>query len=201
MELSEELLNDIEIYVRDFLKAKSVARMKNDIKKSMIEKGNDEPNVRRFLDWKEMKDKIEEQDILIQTMNELNTCKDVGELVKKLQSRNIWLEHENKSFKNLNIKLTRETKRLRQKNNKDMSDKAVLKRAKEKEEAYQSLNKKYLDLLNYNRELESKVDTLKNRCKKQDAILAPNSETIKETAANNYGISEEQIYGSYYDED
>lgn len=176
MELSADLLNDIEIYVRDFLKAKSVARMKADIKKSMIEKGNDEPNVRRFLDWKSMKDKIEEQDRLIQTMNQLNTCKDVGTLVENLQSRNIWLEHQYKGVKNLNIKLTCENKKLRQKNNKDMSDKAVLKRAKEKEDAYQSLNIKYLDVLNDNRDLESKVSSLKERCNKLEYEIAPKAD-------------------------
>jgi predicted MPP superfamily phosphohydrolase len=197
MEVSAELLHDIEIYVRDFLKAKSVARMKADIKKSMIEKGNDEPNVRRFLDWKEMKDKIEEQDILIQTMKELKSDIDTAEIInnlkydlKKAQQYQFMAER----FRENNSKLLKENKRLRSKNIKDNVK-------VEKGNEYESLNKKYLDLLNYNRELESKVDTLKNRCKKQDLLLAPKPETIKETAENNYGISEEQIYGSYYDED
>ncbi len=196
MEVSAYLLNDIEIYVRDFLKAKSVARMKSDIKKSMIEKGNDEPNVRRFLDWKSMKDKIEEQDRLIQTMNQLKTCKDVGTLVENLQSRNIWLEHENKSFKNLNTKMKCENKKLRQKNNKDLSDKAVLKRAKEKEDAYQSLNRKYLDVLNDNRDLESKVASLKERCNKLENEIAPKADPNHLSCSNNK-YSDDEDCGYY----
>jgi len=196
MEVSAYLLNDIEIYVRDFLKAKSVARMKSDIKKSMIEKGNDEPNVRRFLDWKSMKDKIEEQDRLIQTMNQLKTCKDVGTLVENLQSRNIWLEHENNSFKNLNTKMKCENKKLRQKNNKDLSDKAVLKRAKEKEDAYQSLNRKYLDVLNDNRDLESKVASLKERCNKLENEIAPKADPNHLSCSNNK-YSDDEDCGYY----
>jgi len=194
MEVSVEILNDIQIYVRDYEGKSNVDAGKSKLKKAMIEKGESEPSVQRFLKWKDMKDKIEEQNTLIQTMEQLNSDIDTAEIInnlkydlKKAQQYQFMAER----FRENNSKLLKENKRLRSKNVKENVK-------VEKGNEYESLNKKYLDLLNYNRELESKVDTFQNRCKKQDLLLAPKPEPIhNESSSNNYGITEEE-YGGYY---
>ena len=162
MEVSSDILNDIHIYVKEYEGKSNVDAGKSKLKKAMIEKGELDPSVKRFLKWKEMKDKIEEQNTLIQTMEQLNSDIDTAEIINNLKydlKKAHQYQFMAERFRESNSKLLKENKRLRSKNIKDNVK-------VEKGNEYESLNKKYLDLLNYNRELESKVDTLKNRCKK-----------------------------------
>jgi hypothetical protein len=203
MEVSAEVLNDIEIYVRDYEEKSSVDAGKSKLKKAMIEKGDADASVKRFLKWRsrelqmrELQESITQKDTLIQTMEQLNSDIDAAEIINNLkyQLRNalVWKDEYDRVRKS-NANYIKENKRLRHKKN-------VEKVQVQKGDNYDSLNNKYMKLLNRNRELESKVDTLEKRCKKQDSILAPKPETIKETAANNYGISDEEEYGSYYED-
>ena len=198
--VTEEIINDIVIYIKEFEGKTSVDAGKSKLKKAMIEKGDADPSVKRFLNWRsrelqmrELQETITQKDMIIETMEQLNSDKNSIDIINdlKYQLRNalVWKDEYDRARKS-NANYIKENQRLRRKKN-------VEKVQVQKGDNYDSLNNKYMKLLNRNRELESKVDTLEKRCKKQDAILFPKPETIKETSANNYGISEED-YGGYY---
>jgi len=199
--LTEDMINDIEIYVKDFEGKSSVEAGKSKLKRVMIEKGFNDPSVKRFLNWRsrelqlrELQETIVQKDMIIETMEQLNSGMNsidiINNLKYQLSMALVWKGEYDRVRKN-NLNYIKENKRLRNKKN-------VEKVQVQKGDNYDSLNNKYMKLLNRNRELESKVDTLEKRVRKQDAILFPRPEpTHNESSSNNYGLTEEE-YGGYY---
>lgn len=164
---TDEYLQDIETYVTDFLKAKSVARMKADIKKCLIENQYEEPKAQRFLDWKGMKDKIKEQsstiDNLKQIIKDMNNGSDIATKYSKLNSdylRLQWNYEVRQRDVNRWKKLYKDS--LKQ-TNKQSNERVMVRRAKEQVKKYEEISERLSDIRKENRELRFELEKANKR--------------------------------------
>lgn len=164
---TDEYLQDIETYVTDFLKAKSVARMKADIKKCLIENQCEEPKAQRFLDWKGMKDKIKEQsstiDNLKQIIKDMNNGSDIATKYSKLNSdylRLQWNYEVRQRDVNRWKKLYKDS--LKQ-TNKQSNERVMVRRAKEQVKKYEEISERLSDIRKENRELRFELEKANKR--------------------------------------
>lgn len=164
---TDEYLKDIETYVTDFLKAKSVARMKADIKKCLIENQYEEPKAQRFLDWKAMKDKIKEQsstiDNLKQIIKDMNNGNDIATKYSKLNSDYLRLER-NYEVRQRDVNRYRKLyKDSLKQTNKESNERAMVKRAKAQVKKYEEISERLSDIRKENRELRFELEKANKR--------------------------------------
>jgi len=140
MELSAELLNDIEIFVKDYEEKTNVDAGKSKLKKAMIEKGEADQSVRRFLKWKEREDLIKEQQMKIlyqeKIIKDINNGNDIGIICSEMKSELFLLQKSKDRYKDKCEKKLKKILLLEKQLKSNISDKATLKRAKEKEQQY-----------------------------------------------------------------
>jgi len=140
MELSAELLNDIEIFVKDYEEKTNVDAGKSKLKKAMIEKGEADQSVRRFLKWKEREDLIKEQQMKIlyqeKIIKDINNGNDIGIICSEMKSELFLLQKSKDRYKDKCEKKLKKILLLEKQLKSNISDKATLKRAKEKEKQY-----------------------------------------------------------------
>jgi len=140
MEVSAELLNDIEIFVKDYEEKTNVDAGKSKLKKAMIEKGEADQSVRRFLKWKEREDLIKEQQMKIlyqeKIIKDINNGNDIGIICSEMKSELFLLQKSKDRYKDKCEKKLKKILLLEKQLKSNISDKATLKRAKEKEKQY-----------------------------------------------------------------
>jgi len=140
MEVSAELLNDIEIFVKDYEEKTNVDAGKSKLKKAMIEKGEADQSVRRFLKWKEREDLIKEQQMKIlyqeKIIKDINNGNDIGIICSEMKSELFLLQKSKDRYKDKCEKKLKKILLLEKQLKSNISDKATLKRAKEKEQQY-----------------------------------------------------------------
>jgi len=140
MEVSAELLNDIEIFVKDYEEKTNVDAAKSKLKKAMIEKGEADQSVRRFLKWKEREDLIKEQQMKIlyqeKIIKDINNGNDIGIICSEMKSELFLLQKSKDRYKDKCEKKLKKILLLEKQLKSNISDKATLKRAKEKEKQY-----------------------------------------------------------------
>jgi hypothetical protein len=192
MEVSAEVLNDIDFYVKDVLKVEAVAKAKSKLKKAYETKGEEDTGVQKFLLWRSYEIKFREmktQLIAAQWVaKKLESGLSPEELYADLKRENILTKHHYDTLKAQNERLTEKCIKLNKQIKNDGSNRAAILRAKEKEKQYDEKIDIIADLRKENRELTSERDYFKNRCNALENEISPE-------------VKEEQIYGSYYDED
>ena len=202
MELSEEVLNDIDFYVKDVLKANNAKVIKSRLKKAYETKGEEDAGVQKFLLWRSYEIKFREmktQLIAAQWVaKKLESCLSPEELYDDIKRENILIKHKYDSVRAQNERLSERNIKLNNQIKNDGSNRAAILRAKEKEKQYDEKIAIIVDLRKQNRELTSERDYFKKRCKALENEIAPEAPADSWTK---WGISEEQIYGSYYEDD
>jgi len=202
MELSEEVLNDIDFYVKDVLKANNAKVIKSRLKKAYETKGEEDAGVQKFLLWRSYEIKFREmktQLIAAQWVaKKLESGLSPEELYDDIKRENILIKHKYDSVRAQNERLSERNIKLNNQIKNDGSNRAAILRAKEKEKQYDEKIAIIVDLRKQNRELTSERDYFKKRCKALENEIAPEAPADSWTK---WGISEEQIYGSYYEDD
>ena len=172
-DLTDKYLDDIEKYVTEYLKAKSVARMKADIKKSIIEWSGGEnghecdAKAQRFIDWKEMKDKIEEQKNTIlnleKIIKDINNGNDIATKYSELNTDYILLFQKHKQrLRDLN-RWKKQYKDSLKETNKQRDDRVAIKKAKETVKKYDEISERFSDMRTENRELRFQLEKANKR--------------------------------------
>lgn len=192
MELSAEVLNDIDIYVTDILKSNNAKVIKSKLKKAYETKGEEDAGVQKFLLWRSYELKLRDMKTRViaaeWVAKKLESGVSPEELYADLKRENILTKHHYDTLKAQNERLTEKCIKLNKQIKNDGSNRAAILRAKEKEKQYDEKIATIADLRKENRELTSERDFFKKRCKGLENEIAPE-------------VKEEQIYGSYYDED
>ena len=192
MELSAELLNDIDIYVKDVLKVEAVVKAKSKLKKAYETKGEADAGVQKFVLWRSYELKLREmktQLIASQWVaKKLESGVTPEELYADLKRENILTKHHYDTLKAQNERLSEKCIKLNKQIKNDGSNRASILRAKEKEKQYDEKITTIVDLRKENRELTSERDYFKKRCKALENEIAPESKNIDDPC----DISEEE---------
>jgi cell division protein FtsB len=201
MELSEELLNDIDFYVKDVLISNNAKVIKSRLKKAYETKGEEDAGVQKFLLWRSYELKLRDMKTRViaaeWVAKKLESGVSSEELYADLKRENILTKHHYDTLKAQNERLTEKCIKLNKQIKNDSSNRAAILRAKEKESKYDEKIAVIADLRKENRELTTERDYFKKRCKQLENEITPEVTDVD----GPWGISDEQIYGSYYEDD
>ncbi len=205
MELSAEVLNDMDVYVKDVLKSNNAKVIKSRLKKAYETKGEEDTGVQKFVLWRSYELKYRDMKTRVMAAEwvakKLESGISAEELYDDLKRENILIKHKYDTVKAQNERLSEKCIKLNKQIKNDSSNRAAILRAKEKEKQYDEKITVIADLRKENRELTSERDYFKNRCKALENEIAPKPEpSFNETASNNWGISDEEKFGSYYED-
>jgi hypothetical protein len=209
MEVSAELLNEIEIYVRDYEEKTNVDAGKSKLKKAMIEKGEADASVKRFLKWKQREDLIKEQQMKIlyqeKTLKDINNGNDIGIICSQTKSELFLVKKSRDTYKDMYEKKVKKIILLEKQLKSNRSDRATLLRAKEKEKEYQGKLNIINDLRNKIKEIEYKeleYDNLNFKYEKLSKEFAERDSLYNDDGIikGSWGISDEEKYGSFHED-
>jgi hypothetical protein len=180
MELSAEVLNDIDVYVKDVLKVEAVAKAKSKLKKAYETKGEADAGVQKFLLWRSYELKLKEMKAELFAINSLMKKFDYGlssqEVYADLNRENILTKRKLEILTDQNQRLVDKNIKLTKQNKQEISNRAALLRAKEKEKQYNEKITVITELRKENRELISERDYFKQRCTKLENEIAPKAD-------------------------
>ena len=200
MELSAEVLNDIDIYVTDILKVAAVAKAKSKLKKAYETKGEADAGVQKFLLWRSYELKLRDMKTRViaaeWVAKKLESGVSPKELHADLKRENILTKHHYDTLKAQNERLTEKCIKLNKQIKNDSSNRAAILRAKEKEKQYDEKIAIIADLRKENRELTSERDYFKKRCKALEHEIAPEVKDVD----GPWGISDEEKYGAFHED-
>ena len=140
MELSAEVLNDIDIYVTDILKSNNAKVIKSRLKKAYETKGEEDAGVQKFLLWRSYELKLRDMKTRVMAAEwvakKLESGVSSEELYADLKRENILTKHHYDTLKAQNESLTEKCIKLNKQIKNDSSNRAAILRAKEKESKY-----------------------------------------------------------------
>jgi len=178
MELSENIEQYIDIYVKEYLKAKSGSDrvIKSKLKKAYAEKGEEDNSVAKFMLWYKGQKEAERLRILITAqrliIKRLEDGADPKELIEEYKSDLIRANHTIDQRKAQNERLTRNNMNLQKQIMKDAVNRGSVSRAARKEK---TIDEK-LSVLN---DLRAKNEELKPLGIENDRLKAENKKLME----------------------